>query len=64
MVSSLVVVAMEGSLLVYADVACLLACGCLKEESLAKPSFLDLKQMMIYQSTVAAWRIVESFCIC
>jgi hypothetical protein len=44
--------------------ACLLACGCLKEESLAKPSFLDLKQMMIYQSTVAAWRIVESFCIC
>jgi hypothetical protein len=60
LMSSLVVVAMEGSLLVYADVAC----GCLKEESLAKPSFLDLKQMMIYQSTVAAWRTVESFCIC
>jgi hypothetical protein len=39
MMSSLVVVAMEGLLLVYADVAC----GCLKEESLAKPSFLDFK---------------------
>jgi hypothetical protein len=39
MVSSLVVIAMGGLLLVYADVAC----GCLKEESLAKPSFLDFK---------------------